>query len=193
MIKSCLVLLLTFALFSCSGEYAVEDELYLCLKQEFAKQSLNLDDELDTLEILFLEEGLLASAAPEDYRNYYQKNIDSGMLLSLPNPHLKTVAQDVRLSLEMLERRALRKFNGETYDQSKFGQISNMIDTNVRSTGQIASSTVANAHLKFLTADDFEHPFYRANILLSLQHLYFHKYIGKGDEEFIRPIPKKIL
>jgi hypothetical protein len=152
--------ILASLLIGCTGKYAVEDELYVCLEDEFAKSALNLEDELDTLEILFLAEGLLQSAAPEDYRNYYQNNIDQGMLMSLQNPYLKIVAKDVELSLEILERSALRKFDGESYDQSKFAKISYMIDTTVRSTGQIASSTVAKAHLKFLSADDFEHPFY---------------------------------
>ncbi|MDG1334177.1 MAG: hypothetical protein P8P74_17725 [Crocinitomicaceae bacterium] len=187
---SVLFFILSAILFSCSGEYAVEDELYSYLENEFAKSSRNLEGELDTLEVLFLDEGLLQSASPEDYRNYYQNNIDQGQLIPLQNPHLRTIYGEVELSLDLLERAALRKYDGETYDQSKFAKISHMIDTMPRSSGQISSGTVAKAHLHFLSADDFEHPFYRANILLSLQGLYFRKYVR--NEQYIRPIPKKI-
>lgn len=176
---------------SCTSQYAVEDALYNCIDQEFTNKALNLEDELDTLEILFLDEGLLASASPADYRNYYQGNINQGMLRALENPHLRTIVNQIGINYNQLESCALRKIDADTYNQSKFGQISNMIDTMTQSTGQITSGTVATAHLKVLTADDFEHPFYRANVLLSLQNLYYQKYLG-GDKEFIRSIPKKI-
>ncbi|MFK7785896.1 MAG: hypothetical protein AB8B56_12310 [Crocinitomicaceae bacterium] len=181
-----------FVLFSCSGEYSVEDELYACIEQEFSSHSLNLEAELDSLEVQFLDEGLIESTAPADYRNYYQENINQGILRSLKNPYAKEKFGEIDLTFEKLERCALRKFDSTTYSNSKFGQISNLIDEAVHSTGQIASSTVANAHLKILSSDDFEHPFYRANILLSLQIVYYRKYVG-SDEEHLRPIPKKIF
>jgi hypothetical protein len=90
-----------------------------------------------------------------------------------------------------LERCALRKFKGKTFDKSKFGRISNLINTRTKETGQITSGTVAEVHLEVLSDDDFMHPFYRAGVLLSLQHLYFNRYLS-GDREHIRPIPKKV-
>ena len=106
-----------------------------CIETEFAKHSLDLENELDTLETLFLKQGLINSAAPEDYRNYYQNNIDQGTLISLEDPYLRILSKDLALNFEMLECSALRKFDGETYDQSKFAKISHMIDTTVRATG----------------------------------------------------------
>jgi hypothetical protein len=183
--------ILSLSLVSCTGEYAVEDELYRCIEQEFADNSMDLSKELDTLEVLFLEAGLIESPAPEDYRNYYQGNIDEGMVRFLEDPYPSTKYKGViQLSLHKLETCALRKFDGETYDESKFARISYMIDTTVRSTGQVSSSAIANAHLTILNADDFEHPYYRANVLLSLQSLYFNHYVR--HENYLREIPKKI-
>lgn len=184
-------ILMLIVLVSCTNEYAVEDELYSYIEEEFAKNSMNLSEELDTLETLFLAAGLIKSAAPEDYRQYYQGNIDEGMVRVLEDPYALTKYRGIiQLSFDKLQIKALRKFDGETYDQSKFGQISHMIDTMARSTGQISGSTVAEAHLHFLTPDDFEHPFYRANILLCLQSVYFKHYVR--NDQYLREIPKKI-
>ena len=187
------LIFLLFGLFliSCSSEYAVEDELYAYLEDEFSKQSLDLEAALDTLEYLYLDQELLKSTSGESYRQYYQTNIDVGMLLYLQDYYLREVMVKIDLSHYKLERCALRKFDGETYDASKFGQISNKIDTQTKKTGQISSGTVAKAHLDALSSEDFEHPFYRANVLLSLQNLYFNLYVRK-DGQYLREIPKKI-
>lgn len=184
---------LTFALLltSCSNEYAVEDELYSHLENEFSKQSLDLEKSLDTLEKLCIEDGILLSTSPSDYRQYYQNNIDQGMLLFIHCDYYNEIMNKVNLRDLDLERCALRKFNGEAFDESKFGKISNLIKIRTKETGQISSGTVAEAHLEVLSDEDFEHPFYRAGVLLSLQHLYFNRYMS-GDRKHIRPIPKKI-
>ena len=181
--------ILNFVFISCAGQYAVEDELYAYMEQEFASNSLSLPEELDSLESLFLNEGIIESISPEDYRNYYQKNINQGRFRELSVPY--RVNNDLsEMSFDKLRSYALKKFGGETYKQSKFGRISNIIDTSVHSTEQITFVTVAQAHLEILSTEDFEHPFYRANVLLSLQWIYFNHYLR--HEKYIREIPKKI-
>ena len=189
--KTLLLIALAFLITSCSSEYEVEDELYLCLDSEFSKQSLDLEKTLDSLEILCINEGILHSNSPSDYRQYYQTNIDQGMLLFLPAEYLKNVRNKLDLNQEKLVNHVVSKLDLAAYEESKFGRISNLIDSMVVATGQITSGTVAKAHLQVLSERDFEHPFYRANILLSLQGLYFLKYIS-GDNKYIRAIPKKL-
>ena len=189
--KALHILVIVTLLASCSREYGVEDELYLCLTKEFSKHSLDLKKTMDTLEILYISEGLIDSRIGADYRQYYQTNIDTGMVLILQDAYLNDIATRLELSQSKLDSCILNKFDKETYDSSKFGRISNMIDSMVTTTGQIASSTVATAHLNILSAKDFEHPYYRASVLLSLQFLYFNKYLN-DDHKYIKQIPKKI-
>lgn len=189
--KILLLIALAFLITSCSSEYEVEDELYSCLDSEFSKQSLDLEKTLDSLEILCINEGILHSNSPSDYRQYYQTNIDQGMLLFIHSDYLNEVTNKVKLSYVDLERCALRKFDGATFDKSKFGKISNLINAQAKKTGQISSGSVAEMHLRVLSNEDFEHPFYRANVLLSFQHLHFNRYMF-GDGKYIRAIPKKL-
>ncbi len=176
---------------SCSNEYLVEDELYEFIEGEFSNQGLDLKNTLDTLEQMYLDQELIESTSAKSYRNYYQKNIDEGMLLSLQDYYLTEVKSKVELSYYDLERSALRKYDGVTFDESKFGKISNSIDKQTIKTGQITCGTVAKAHLDFLSVDDFNHPFYRANILLSLQYIYYQKYMLM-DRNYLKEIPNKI-
>lgn len=180
---------ITLLLVSCNNDFAVEDQLYKCLKEEFAKNSLNLDHTLDTLETLYIKEGLIESNNSSDYRQYYQRNIDSGRILSLKDDYSRKLALRVQWSHLSLDSCALKRFDKTEFEKSRYGRITNMIDSLVNATGQISSSTVAKSHLQVLSPQDFNHPFYRANILLSLQFNYFNKYLDQ-DAAYIKNIPK---
>lgn len=146
---------------------------------------MNLESTLDSLENLYLEEGLLPSTHPQHYRGYYQANIDSGYVRQIQSDFLGEIQSKVSLTQQELETIVQEHFDDITYSSSKFGKINRRIDSLVKATGQIASSTVASSHLTILDNHDFTHPYYRANILLSLQWLYYDKYIkrfkGKND------------
>ena len=185
------IFLLSFLFTSCNSKYQVEDKLYIFLEEEFSKESMDLAKVLDTLEVLYINEGLILSSSGSDYRQYYQTNIDIGILRGLRDKYLKKTNLKVKISYAKFDSCARNNFSREAYENSKFAKISKTIDNEVKKTGQIASSTVAIPHLKFLSNDDFNHPFYRANILLSLQHMYYRKYIGK-DKKHMKNIPKKI-
>ena len=176
---------------SCSSSYEVEDELYAYIDSEFSKQSLDLSKTLDSLELLYLEHGLIQSYSPADYRKYFQTNIDEGQLLSLHHEYFLNISKKVTVTYPDLERCALRIFDGETFDESKFGQLSEMIISESNATGQMTSGTVAKAYLKVLSDEDFEHPFYRANVLLSLQGIYYDM-VRSADRDYLREMPKKV-
>jgi len=192
MIRSITLLsnVLILSLVSCTNPHEVEDALYSHIENQFSNNSLDLESTLDSLELIFLNEGLIDSPSPKEYRNYYQQNIDEGELRSPQSEDARKWISQVSFTYQELETVALRKVDGETYDESKFGRIAQQIEKETRETGQITFITVAKAHLDILSVDDFEHPFYRANILLSLQRVYFRHYVE--DRRYIRPIPKKI-
>ena len=179
MIKLFLFSLVGLLFVSCNNKYSVEDELYKQIDDRFTKHSINLTLTLDSLEILYLNEGLLKSKKAKDYRDYYQTNMNVGELRQLQNDYLKKILSRVQLDQDELETSLKATFDGATFTSSKYGKISLRIDSLVQATGQITSSSVASSHLHYLSEKDFEHPYYRANILLSLQWLYFWKYIGK--------------
>lgn len=184
------ILFAPLLLASCSNEYEVEDALYEHIENKYAQHSYDLESTLDSLEQFYIEEGLIKSGAPKDLRNYFQQNIDEGQLRYSQSYEARALLGRVPLSYPELEKVALRKVNGETFDASKFGLISNRIEKNVTETGQIASSNVAMPHLNVLSAEDFEHPYYRANVLLFLHTLYYPYYVQ--DQKYIREIPTKI-
>lgn len=176
---------------SCSDEFEVEDELFAYITSEFSKQSLDLDNVLDSLESLYIEQELIQSDSPADYRQYFQTILDEGRLF-LPhgeNPWYRS--DSISITYRDLERCALREFDGTAFDASKFGQLSQRIMKETRETDQISSGTVAKAYLDILSDEDFEHPFYRASVLLSLQRVYFEM-VRSGDRGYLREIPKKV-
>lgn len=176
---------------SCTSEYQVEDELYAYIGSEFSKQSLDLEIVLDSLETMYLEQELIESYSPADYRQYFQTNIDEGQLLSLQSEYFVKISNRIPITYPDLERCALRTFDGATFDDSKFGLLSKQIISETNANGQISSGTVAKAYLDILSDEDFEHPFYRANVLLSLQTIYFGMYF-EGDRTYLKEIPKKV-
>lgn len=176
---------------SCSNKFEVEDELYAYIASEFSEKSLDIDKVLDSIELLYIEQGLIESYSPADYRQYFQTNIDEGQLLLLHHEYFLNISKKVTVTYPDLERCALRIFDGETFDESKFGQLSEMIISESNASGQMTSGTVAKAYLEVLSDEDFEHPFYRANVLLSLQDIYFEM-VKSGDRGYLREIPKKV-
>jgi len=189
--KQLLFILVTpLLLVSCSNQYEVEDALYKHIEAKYDLRSYDLENTLDSLEQFYIEEGLIKSGSPKDLRHYFQQNIDEGQLRYAHGDEARALLGRVPLSYPELEKVALRKVNGETFDASKFGLISNRIEKEVHETGQIASSTIAQSYLDALSTKDFEHPFYRASVLLFIHTLYFTHYLN--DQRYVREIPKKI-
>ena len=178
MIKGLYILGFIVVLTACQSEneYNVEDELYVCLESRFSDSSLNLEKILDTLELLYVKDGILKSTSGEDYRQYYQTNIDTGMVLFLRNDYILELSPKISIRMNELDSCVLQKIDLESFNKSKYAKISEDIEKSTKETGQISGSSVAKAHLKYLSPIDFEHPYYRANILLSLHSLYYYKY-----------------
>ena len=116
-----LTIVLFTALVSCKSDVSVEDRLYSCLHDKFAAKSINLEKTLDTLEVLFINEGLLKSTSSNDYRHYYQTNIDTGMVLTLHDDYLIKLSKKIKLSLNDLEHCAFSEIDSIQLDQSKYG------------------------------------------------------------------------
>ncbi|NVK66660.1 MAG: hypothetical protein HWE22_18855 [Flavobacteriales bacterium] len=184
------LIVMPLLLAGCSNEYEVEDALYAYIETKYADESINLENTLDSLEKYYVEEGVIASGSPSDLRDYFQQNIDEGQLRISHNDQARALLSRVSFSFNELEKAALRQVDGETFDASKFGIISNLIEEETTKTGQIASSTVALPYLEVLSVKDFEHPFYRSNVLLFLHMCYFHHYVKY--QEYIREMPKKV-
>ncbi len=175
---------------SCSNKYEVEDYLFEEISTEFSNQGLDINTSLDTIESIFIREGLLKTIDPYGFQEFYQANIDSGMMLLPLDERVIDISQRTKIHHFNLDSMGVEKFGVEIFEASTFGRISNEIEQKTNVTGQITNGSVCQVFLDHMELDDFEHPFYRANVLLLLHGYFFVKHVD--GQEYIRDIPKSI-
>ena len=180
-----------FILSACSIEVNrdVEDQLYTCLKGKYKQKGVNLEKELNRLENHLIKYKILENASGEAKIKYYKQIIKEGQIPPLQNIRVLKQLMKVPFSASILsscQKRAGKK-DSAAFAKSRFYKINQNIQMNIAAHGgAFSTGTVAKAMIKELTAEDFEHPYYRALMLLLVVQT------ADRNTTYMRQIPKKL-
>jgi hypothetical protein len=175
--------------FGCdASEKPIEDELYTCLVQHYADNEVDLPVYLDSLEDYLIREGILTSKSGEGKIEYYRKIIESGQFHYAPQTDFMIILADSYIVNGELVKCLKTKptFDSLVYYTSEFHLTSQKITEHVTSSGAVNPANVSKAIVANLSANDMDHPFYRAHMLIS--------FVMANDRKkaYIENLPEKV-
>lgn len=180
------VLLLLFpCLASCaSDQYPFEDELYNCLLKEATNANVDLEQELEVLEAMYVKYGILHSKSGQAKLDFYQTVFESGELPVLPaKEYFNENLYQFKKSSAFYS--CLRRKDDQHYMKTKMYQFEQKSNEMVASAGKVSPQIAAEAMIATFSSEDLEHPFYRAMVLININMVL------DKETAYIRQIPKK--
>lgn len=164
-----------------------EDQLYSCLENHYKECGIDLETALDSLENNLLAQRILTSKDGQGKIAYYETVVETGQITGHEPSELVDRIAKCYVHLDDLRHAMATTFGVDSlaFEQSEFFKTANKINKQAVINGGVSPVSVSKAMLKHLNAKDFEHPFYRAQMLLSLCMS------SDLDDAFRRQIPKK--
>ena len=170
-----LVLFITFLTiqpaFSQENNYQVEQFLFDCMEESFAKKGVDLNSELNQFqEYLITKGGLQEATGKAFYDIFLEIQSDNDVLIFIPYlefPALRSLFPNEFYSDACLEE--LRKMNSSDLKGSKYFEMSRALS--VINRDNVTPEKVAEAVSGVLAPLDFENPYYRALTLLTFLNL----------------------
>jgi hypothetical protein len=167
------------------NDYPMEDAMFACLVSDANAIGIDLETSLDEMEQLLIENNVLSGNDGAAKIAYYNKIIEEGqtplLIKSDTRDRLMEVAIKVKMKTVCIDE--LRK--RETFSESKFYKLVRAIEILVEQE-EINFGSISEAVVEILDAKDFEHPFYRAYMVLTCFK------IMDLDEAYVRELPKRI-
>ncbi|MFK7787662.1 MAG: hypothetical protein AB8B56_21245 [Crocinitomicaceae bacterium] len=153
-----------------TGEKSIEDNLYQCLVEQYDENDIDLAASLDSIEDHLIQVGILTSRDGQGRINYYQEIIKQGEVHYTPETPIMTSLRnsDVNMGQVIECIKNAQTFDSLKYYSSEFYLKSKKIADHVEASGATNPVNVSKAILANLTAADFEHPFYRAQLLITM-------------------------
>lgn len=150
---------------SCSGpEYQVEDELYTCLEQKYEQNGIDIAVFLDSLENLFIENGILKDKSGEAKLEFYKKIANGGEIPIMKESEFTDSITRITFSEQAFESCLKNKgFDSSTLNASVYFRLK----AEFKTVKNLSLKNAAMCHVNVLTAKDFEHPFFRSHMLSS--------------------------
>ena len=182
---------LTFLLIlaaSCSKEIVFEDKLYSSMVGRYATDNVPLDQILDSLENQMIKEGILTGKGGQAKVDYYEKIVETGEAPYFENFALveRLVDPSMYLAITSETIDSLKIADPASFASSTYSNLSDKINTKFSDLGSITPITVSEEIIAVLDGADFDHPFYRAYMLLTS--------VITMDKEsvYVRELPKRI-
>lgn len=178
-----LLLLLTIAsAYGClDSKYTVEDELYSCLEAEYYKQGIDVEPLIDSLENYYISQDVLIDKTGKSKFDFYKEISETGKVPTMEWHKLTdSVGQIMYFENQMnacLNRSAI---DSTAINNSVYSELMN----NFHSIKEVNPQNAAKAHIEVLTPVDFEHPYYRAHMIISFTRVF------DREKAYIRSIPK---
>jgi hypothetical protein len=167
--------------FGCStSDHSVEDNLYNCLIDEYKSKGIDLVPLLDSLENHYINLGILDDKSGQAKLEFYKKIAATGEVPKMNTYSIADRVAKIKFFQDEIESCLLtNSIDSITLSKSKYHQL--MEASKVME--EINPKNAAIAHTRVLTGSDFEHPYFRAHMLISYTRIYEH--------EFSRKIPVK--
>lgn len=182
------IFLVSCIILGCNAqESSIEDKLYACLVSHYTEQGIDLNESLDSIENYLVEKHILKSKDGLGKIKYYQEIINSGEIPGIMRTSLMDRLAEIYPLKNHTENCIFKtyKLDSVQYMKSTFFQISEKVKKEVDEMGELNPAIVTRALLNHLTAKDLEHPYYRAQMLLS------YVLVADKDEAYIRQFPKQ--
>lgn len=164
------ILLLSALAYGCSvPEHPVEDELYNCLVQEYQSKGINLPVVLDSLENHYIRNGILQDKSGHSKLAFYKQIAHSGEVPVMTQYPLADSVGKIKFFQQEMEACIHNKgFDSLTLKRSTYFQLMEDFKT-IR---EVNPKNAAASHVNCLTATDFEHPYFRAHMLITFTRIY---------------------
>ncbi|WP_075352416.1 hypothetical protein [Algoriphagus marinus] len=157
------------------NDYQVEQFLFDCMQESFAKKDVNLIAELDRFENYLITKGDLKEASGKAFFDIFLEiQSDNDVLIFIPYSEfseLRSVSPQEFYSDKCLED--LRKMNSSDLKGSKYFEMSRALSSINRE--MVTPEKVAEAVSGVLVPTDFDNSYYRALTLLTVLNLSLEK------------------
>lgn len=187
MIRIVCVLSLFVAAFS-SNEYEIEDQIYACMQANFAARNIDLDYYLNQVEADLIEQKVLLDATGKSKLAFFQNIAKDDVFVDITRtPAMDTLSKGLDISnmnevLTCSKEDDLIVVYGDSSSHQYFKKTEKLNEEYalIIKSGQVSPGQVAKAVSNVYTAEDYNHPLYRARMLMlavvaSENHLDFVK------------------
>lgn len=152
-----------------ASENPVEDSLFSCLIEEYKTNGIDLYPLLDSLENHYISIGILNDKSGQAKMDFYRKIATTGEVPKMKPYDIADSVAQIRFFQEEIEN--CLKTNGvdsTSIRKSKYHQL--MEDFKLMN--EVNPKNAATSHTRILTSSDFEHPYFRAHMLISFTRIY---------------------
>ena len=164
-----------------------EDAVYTCILESYFTQGVDLEKELDILEQQMIKEGLLGGTSGQDKIDYYQRAIESAEFPTLEKREVMDVLYSFPEGIGSLGvcKEDLATQDSLAFQKSTLFLLIHRMEETAKQNGHLDMSTVIETLVETLSAEDLEHPLFRAYTLLTFVTS------TERDEVYIRELPEK--
>ncbi|WP_417265726.1 biopolymer transporter ExbD [Brumimicrobium sp.] len=183
--KKIIIVLISLFIFLSSNaqEETIKDKLYTCMVNHYHGNNIDLNASLDTLENYLILNDILKSNDGNGKVQYYQTIIKTGVIQGVERTSLMDSLALYYPRTDFINNCifVVNDLDSSQFIKSQFYQTTEKVKNDAE--GLIDLVSVSKLILSNLSAKDFEHPYYRANMLLS--------FVMTSDREqaYIRAIP----
>jgi biopolymer transport protein ExbD len=159
-----------FLLLSCTKGNKIEDQLYERTVAEYKKEGIELEPLLDKIEAQFIKEGILTGKGGLAKVKYYERLAAGKEMKGLKNLDVIQPIVEHPMTSGFLDRakRTVMDRDSIAYVSSDFVSKMQRIQRRAVKNGDISRQSASQATIDVLTAEDFEQPFYRMFMLLTV-------------------------
>ena len=158
------------------------------MQERYSTGKISLDQILDSLENQMIEEGILSGKDGRSKISYYEKIVETGIVPSFENfaivERLVVPAMYLEITMNCID--SLKLADPDSFNSSTYSELSDRLNNRFSAAGDISPATVSKEIIDVLNDADFDHPFYRAYMLLT------SAITMEKDTAYIRELPKRI-
>jgi len=195
MIKKTLLIsfLIGFSCFVVAQNYYAENAFWECLSEYYAASGINLDEEVDALENYFVEENVLESNAGESYYRLLKSIEETGTIAFDLNYYwfdtleMHSVIKEKNIEMPICAKAFDHYRSTFPYKQSKVGKFE-YSQNKIFSSDNVYNEEIAKTICDVLSPIDFEHRFYKMNILMFIMT---YNELDTGLARRLPPMPEE--
>lgn len=164
------ILLLSILAYGCNAnDNPVEDELYNCLVQEYKSKGVDIATFLDSMENHYIRKGILKDNSGKSKFDFYKQIANSG---EVPIMDQYDIADSVA-KIDFFQKEIESCLNGKDFDSITLtnSPYSRLME-DFKTVKEINPKNAAICHVNVLSASDFEHPYFRAHMLITYARIY---------------------
>jgi hypothetical protein len=161
--------LVIFAYGCNASNNTVEDKLFDCLVAEYKNQGIDILPLLDSLENYYINNGILNDKSGQAKLDFYKKIALDGKVPTMASYNIAdSVGQIKFFQAEIDKCISTNGIDSLTLKKSNYYKLMEEF----KSMNEVNPKNAAVSHTRILTSSDFEHPYYRAHMLITFTRIY---------------------